>query len=181
MRTILPIPKGMSREVQSDLLLIRWSWRKSGNVHLVTFLVFIWNALMLGWFFKTPINWRVLTLNEVFPMLTVVIGLILAYFWFAAWFNTTELEITAKQIHVRIGPVPWRRDIYLAREGIVDVIYRERVNQGYSSTFDVLTVTGDGTETRLICGLLKYEVVVFYVREIRAFLGLPDATLSPDA
>ena len=60
---------------------------------------------------------------------------------------------------------------------IRQVTYHENVQQGYASTFEVIAVTADGGERRLIWGLSKSEQAFFYVSELRSFLRLRDISL----
>lgn len=108
------------------------------------------------------------------------LGIFVAYRCIATLLNTTELEISPDLLRVTTGPVPWHGEIRLAPAEIQDVVFHERAERNYGSTYDVAVVTTTGGEKRLIKGLNHYEVAVFYVREIRSILGLPNVALSPD-
>jgi hypothetical protein len=175
----LPLPKGFSREIQLDRLIIRRTWRQ--NWLLFVGFTLVWNACTIGWFVKTEINWSALTMNELFPLLSVGIGLFLAYAVIGAGLNTTTLEITRDNLRVSTGPVPWHPEKRIPTAGISNVIFRERTNPRYSSTYRVMVVLGSEKEKSLFGALHSYEETVFYVREIRSWLKLPDVSLSPDA
>jgi hypothetical protein len=162
-------------------MIIRRSWRAAGGLFASTLAALVWNAFMIGWYWNANIRWNALSLTELFPLLFVGIGLFLAYACLAALLNTTELEVTSDILRVTTGPLPWHRGVRMTTAEIRNVIFREFASKGYSTTYEVNAVTAGDEEKRLVGRLMQYEVVVFYVREIRSFLGLPDTTLSPDA
>lgn len=175
----LPLPKGFSREILADRLIIRRTWRH--NWLLFLGFTIVWNACTMGWYIKTEIKWTALTMNELFPLGFVGIGLFLVYSLIGAYLNTTELEVTRDTLRVSTGPVPWHREKRIPTAEISNVIFRERAQQGYASTYRVMAVRASGKEKSLVGSLISYEETVFYVREIRAWLKLPDVSLSPDA
>src|SRR5205814_621787 len=98
-------------------------------------------------------------------LLMIGLAAILVYAGGAVAFNSTRLEVTREHLAVRVGPVPWRGGVALASAGIRVVSFRENVQQGYATTYDLVAIDGDG-ESVLIAGLDNYEVTVFYVREL---------------
>ncbi len=141
----------------------------------------IWNFAMFA-MFRTGKVWPASDwASPLVPWALVAIGIFLAYRGLALLLNTTKLEISPDLLRVTTGPVPWHWEIRLAPAEIQDVIYHERTERNYGTTYDVAVVTATGRRKRLIKSINQYEVAVFYVREIRSTLGLPNVTLSPDA
>jgi hypothetical protein len=176
----LPLPKGFSREVQVDRLIIRRSWRAYDNMAAIALFVLVWNAVLFGWFFRTEIRWTALTMNEIFPLLFVGFGLFLAYSVIGTFANTTVLEITPDALQIKTGPIPWHREVRVTTGEIRSVFCRERGRFGNPS-HQVLAVLVSGQEKSLIEGLIKPEQADFYAQEIRSWLKLPDDDLAPDA
>ena len=162
-------------------MIIRRLWREGGGVVAWVLIAVIWNFVLFAMFRTTRIGPGKDWTSPLIPGVLAAIGLYAAYRCLATLLNTTRLEISPDLLRVATGPVPWHFKIRLAPADIEDVIFHERAERGYASTYDVAVVFADGGEKRLIKGLNHYEVAVFYVREIRSILGRPDRTLSPDA
>jgi hypothetical protein len=188
--TSLPVPWGMSREIQGDRVVITRCWRKVDQIWGMIGATLIWNATMIGWYRTKDVDWFDGSggreffnsqLGQLVPLVFVGIGIFLVYASLASLANTTRLEVAASLLNVTTGPVPWHGERRIATTEVANVIYREKASKGYASIYRVMAVMADGKERRLVSGLLDYEATVFYVREIRAALSLPDVTLSPDA
>lgn len=177
----LPVPQSIRREVQADRVIITRTWREGGGVVGLILVAVIWNSVMIAMYRSAEIEPDWVWAWFLIPWALGAIGIYLVYASIATLLNTTEVEISPDLLSVTTGPVPWHREIRLAPAEIQNVIYLERAERGYSSTYDVAVVTASGGEKRLIKRLNQYEVAVFYVREIRSILGLPNVTLSPDA
>ncbi len=177
----IPVPPSIRREVRADRVIIRRVWREGGGVVAWVLIAVIWNFVLYAMYrtgqFGPASKWA----SGLMPWALVAIGLYAAYRCLATLLNTTELEIGPDRLRVTTGPVPWHFAIRLVPAEIQDAIFHERAERNYASTYDVAVVTASGREQRLIKGLNHYEVAVFYVREIRSFLGLRNVRLSPDA
>src|SRR4051812_48357942 len=186
----LPIPAGMSRKFQGNQLVITRCWRKMERVSGTIGVAVVWNAFVILSLMSGRTKWIEdsavpayfeSTLGRLVPDVFVGIGLFLVYYAVATLVNSTRVEITASMLRVTTGPLPWHPERRITTREVADVIYREKASKGYATIYRVIAVLSDGREKRLLGGISDYEATVYYVREIRSVLKLPDLTLSPDA
>ncbi|HTL67522.1 MAG TPA: hypothetical protein VL200_07665 [Lacunisphaera sp.] len=177
----IPVPPSIRREVAADRVIIRRIWREGGGAIAWVCIAVIWNFALYAMYRAGKFGPGEAWAYPWIPWVLLAIGIYAAYRCMAALLNTTVMEISPDLLRVATGPLPWHGVIRLAPAEIGDVVFHERVERGYASTFDVAVVLASGRERRLVRGLNRYEVAAYYVREIRSLLGRPEVAMARKA
>src|SRR5688572_31327866 len=116
MRTPLStLPKGLTREVLADRVVLSRVWRSKELWFIIPFTVF-WDGFLVVWYGAALTKSDTPLVMILFPLLHVAIGLGLTYFCVASLLNRTRLEISPESVRVWTGPVPWHKEIRRSEE-----------------------------------------------------------------
>jgi len=82
-----------------NILTVQWSWMKFPGLFVGTFIgVCFVMVLMLG---------AALRHGGSMPILLIILGATMLYFFLAQFLNTTTVRLDATTLSVRIRPIPW--------------------------------------------------------------------------
>lgn len=89
--------------------------------------------------------------DDVFLLFPLVMGVFVALYTVRDVVNTTTIAVDADMLTVRHAPLPAWRDRDISVHAIAGVMMRERGMSGrYPATYDVVALTKDGREVRLV-------------------------------
>lgn len=179
-------PERMSLEESDSEVVFSWSWFRLSHVFIGLFAV-LWDAFILAWYSKlltdgAPTN--ELHMNALmFPLVHVGVGIGVTYFAIACLLNRTEIRLTAEQLTVRHGPLPWLGNRELACEDLDQLYCVKRVRHsehGHSTSYTLNALLHDGRKVSLVRGLPEIEEGAFLEEQIETRLGIPDRHVRGD-
>ncbi len=161
-------------------VVFSWRWFRAAYLFLVFFAI-AWDAFLIFWYSmavsdKGPpgeMRWLMI----VFPLAHVAVGVGLTYFVIAAFFNRTEVRLTAERLTVHHGPLPWPGNRDLACDDLSKLYCSEDVRRGRHGTMTRYTLNAllqDGKKVTLLSGLEEFEEALFLEQQIEARLSIPD-------
>lgn len=160
-------------------LTMSLSWKRETSSFEFLFLGFFaifWN-LVSHTVFWTFFNSGKDDSARFFPLIHVLIGLFIIYYFLAKLLNKTIIEINNGTLKVSIKPLPWLGNHELQTSNIEQVYVEKKVSYGKNNTPQVsyqLKVISEGTHIKIANKMNKYENARMIEQSIEARLGISD-------
>ncbi len=181
-----PMPDRITREVLPSGLRLTYTWFTPAAWFLLVFCV-LWNGFLVMWYSKAGsiIDWSkgldALAGPEamfvLFPLLHVAAGIGITWFTACSFVNRTMIDVSPREIRVRIGPVPWPGNRAVAPAQVAQV-YREEIvrhtKNGQSITYQLSVALKDGKKLKLVSGVNAADQALYLEQEIERHLGIRD-------
>ena len=185
-----PMPEKVTREVLPSGLRLTYRWFSPAAWFLALFCLF-WDGFLVFWYAgaTTGVDWSK-GLDAVagpqlmfllFPLIHVAVGVGLTYFTVCSFVNRTVIDVSPREISVRIGPLPWRGNRSVAPMQIAQIYREEIVRQtknGQSITYELSAVLKDGKKLKLLSGLHGADQALYLEQEIERHLGIRDQAVA---
>ena len=173
--TAVPAPEKWQVDTAAPgSLLIRWRWFSVAAFFLVPFTLF-WNGIMTAMAFGVTEGMQHperLLFGLVVPHVWVGVGL--AYYCVALFFNSTTVNVTEGTLHVKHGPLPWRGTRAVpVRELEQLFVVEKRGNKG-SLSYELCSLSRDGRRQSLVTGLDKESSARFLEVRLEQAMGIVD-------
>jgi hypothetical protein len=173
-RIDVPMPKGFEVEGLGGELQITRRWFSPQLIVLTVFALF-WNGFMAVWF-GIAISQRI-WLMALFGIVHAMVGIGLAYYVLAGYFNTTLVRVGMGELSISQGPFPYPGNKRLDSVSIKQLYCKERSHRGEDLTgwsYELHIVTTDGKHEKLLTGLDESEQALYLEQEIERYLGIED-------
>jgi len=186
----VPMPERITREVLPSGLRLTWRWMSPAAYFLVFFCVF-WDGFLVFWYATatSDVDWsqgaealagpRLMML--LFPLLHVAAGIGITYFTVCKFVNRTVVDVSPRELVVRIEPLPWPGKRAVAPLQIAQ-IYREEVvrhgKNGTTITYQLSAALKDGKKLKLLSGLEAADQALYLEQEIERHLGIRDQPVA---
>ncbi len=173
-RQKVPMPKGFNVVDFGTTLEMTRRWFSPMFLFLLVFCIF-WNGFMVVWhgIALTTGMWPM----SCFGLIHTGLGVGLAYFTAAGFFNRTVVRADRGMIEVRHGPLPWPGNKTLPA-GQVDQLYcKETVSHGKNGPhhrYSVEVAMKGNTAATLLSGLTTAEHALYIEQELERHLGIED-------
>lgn len=186
-----PMPERITREVLPSGLRLSYRWLSPAAYFLVFFCVF-WNGFLVAWYAGATagLDWSKgfgaalagpQAMMLLFPLIHVAVGVGLTYYTVCCFVNRTVIDVSPREISVRIGPLPWRGNRTVAPTQVAQ-IYREEVvrhtKNGQSISYHVSAALKDGKKLKLLSGLSAADQALYLEQEIERHLGIRDQPVA---
>ena len=186
-----PMPDGVTREVLPSGLRLTYRWFKPAAAWSMLVFCVIWDGFIVLWYSQanTVLDWSqglaalasLEVLFLVFPLIHVAIGAVITWFTACSFVNRTTIDVSPREIAVRIGPLPWPGNRSVAPAQVAQ-IYREQVvhqtKNGESVTYRLSAVLKVGRKLELLSGLTSADQALYFEQEIERHLGIRDQPVT---
>ena len=173
--TDMTLPKGFELNYFDEYMQITRVWH-SFKTFFVLIGALIFNGVwMTNGFFEILFSDRELLL-KLFCLVFIVIGLGSVYLTIATWLNKTQIYVSKDAIEIKHKPIPWpgnkRIETSNIKQLFVKKISRSSGNNRTTYTFNVLGVTSESKQFKLITGLERHQHAHFIERKIEDYLNI---------
>jgi hypothetical protein len=171
----VPLPKGIMIEHQGFDLAITRRWLSPKFFFLVFFCLF-WDGFLCFWY-SLALSQRVWVM-ALFALGHAAIGVGLTYYTIAGFLNHTLIRVSASQLDVSHGPLPWPGKKRLDSTSIAQIFCKEHISRGKNgttTTYQVHAATRAGVQERLVKSLDSSDQALYLEQEIERFLSIKDA------
>lgn len=162
-------PKRVTVENRENKLILKQRWF-SWNYVFTLFIGIIWYGAIL-FIFGVDLFFFLAVIFSFFP------SLIITYWVFAGFFNSSIVEVTRQEISVRHSPLPWFGNKAIPTINVVQLFCEEIVKTtkaGVSRTYTLNAITRDGQKTSLLSGLESPDIGLFIEQQIESWLHIAD-------
>ncbi|MCP4131604.1 MAG: hypothetical protein GY754_11550 [bacterium] len=174
-RLPIPLPEKIQLTRQGGSLEISYKWFSFVYLFLLFFCIG-WNTFM--------VVWHAISLSSgawfmsLFGIAHTAVGIGLAYYTLAGFFNRTIITAGMGHLEVRHGPIPWKGNRKLNTMEIEQLYCKEKISNGkngtsYSYELHVI-LTGNKPKLKLLKRLQEAEQALFIEQELEKFLGIKD-------
>lgn len=181
-----PMPERVTRELLPTGLRLTYRWFKPAAWFMLFFCVF-WNGFLVFWYSAATadVDWSKgldtvagpNLLFLLFPLLHVAAGIGMTYFTACLFVNSTMVDVSPREIGVRIGPLPWPGNRTVA-PALVAQIYREEIvrhtKNGTQISYQLSVALKDGKKLKLLSGIHAADQALYLEQEIEQHLGIRD-------
>ena len=178
------LPSGVEVKEGTGEMVIRINWWKAGSrAANKFFLIFtlIWNGFLI------PFIFVIIALGEMFILLFLslhfAVGVGMAYYLVARFFNTTEIRVNRQRITSEYGPVrlPFKAPLDIPSYRIKQLFIKEkeagRVNGAPQYSYDLMVIQNPGNEIKLVAGMDRMTQQ-YLEQEIEKFLDVDDRAVD---
>jgi hypothetical protein len=171
------LPERFEIDEGGGALRICWKWPKAGGIVLGIFAVG-WDGFLLSWYQQALAVERPSAMMLLFPLAHVAVGLVLPYLAIACFLNTTKVEVSAGELRVAHGPLPFPGNRTLRVNEIRQLFCVERTGKRGSRTYNVMAQLTSSRELTLVHGLTSDREARFLEQRIESRLGLANQPVS---
>jgi hypothetical protein len=174
-RLDVPLPKGLIVEHQGYDLAITRRWL-SPKFFFLVFFCLCWDGFLCFWY-SLALSQRVWVM-ALFALGHAAIGVWLTYYTIAGFLNHTLIRVSASQLDVSHGPLPWPGRKRLDSASIAQIFCKEHISRGKNgttTTYQVHAATRAGVQERLVESLDSSDQALYLEQEIERFLNIKDA------
>lgn len=172
-RELVGLPERFAVEDHGGALSISWSWRKSGSIVILLFLV-PWFLILIAW------NWIALSQGawqlSFFSLFHVAAGVFVAVVGLRQWFNTTVITVDRTRLKVAVGPVPAPGRMEVPSSSLDQLFCVAREHSGKNGrrwkTYNVVAKTKDGREQTIIANLETDRQALFIEQKLERHLSI---------
>lgn len=162
-------------------LVMRRSWYSHGLLFLAVFCLF-WDGFLVNWYrIVLGADTGPGLLFFVFPLIHVAVGVGLTYRTLAGFLNKTWITVTADEVTVRHGPLPWFGNLALSSADIQQLYCEQSVSRGKNGTgasYRLSAVLRDGRSLDLLRSLSSAAEARYLEQRIEERLGIEDAPVA---
>jgi hypothetical protein len=174
-RLDVPLPKGILVEQQGDGLAITRRWFSPKFLFLVFFCA-CWDGFLCFWY-SMALSQQV-WIMAIFALGHATIGLGLTYYTIAGFVNHTLIRVSASQLDVSHGPLPWLGKKRIDSSSIAQIYCKEHISRsrnGTTTSYQVHAATHAGVQERLVDALDSSDQALYLEQEVERFLNIKDA------
>lgn len=180
-----PLPKRISLEDAGDSVVIRRRWFTWAILFFVFFCAF-WDGITLV-FVVEAVRKIVAGDTGGWAMLLFIsghmaIGAGLTYYTLATLFNTTTIRISATELTIRHGPVPWFGQRTLDPAQVKQLFVERKVHRGkngsVSYSYRLHAILLDDQRVKLLSGITDENQARFLEHTMERFLAIQDSPVK---
>lgn len=180
----ITLPKGFELNYFDEYMQITRVWHGVQTYFLLLFAL-IFNGVWIGSGFVEILFSERELLTKLSSLVFVFLGLGLLYFTIATWLNKTQIYVSKNSIEVKHQPVPWRGSKKIKADTI-EQFFVEKKHVGSSNgnpryTYNVLGLTSENMQVKLIAGLEFRDHARFIEKTIEDYLGIEDVKIEGEA
>lgn len=171
-------PERWQVEAAPGSLLVRWRWFTWVALFLVPFTLF-WNGILGTMAFAGTEGFthpERLLFGLLIPHVWVGIGL--AYFTLASFFNSTEVRFNNGMLHVKHGPLPWRGQRHLQTREVGQLFVLEKRGNKGGITYELCALLSDGKRISLLSSLNDEGQARFLELRLEQVMGIVDRPVA---
>ena len=173
--TDMTLPKGFELNYFDEYMQITRVWHSFKTFFVLTGALIFNGVWITNGFFELLFSDRELLL-KLFCLVFIVIGLGLIYLTITTWLNKTQIYVSKDAIEIKHKPIPWpgnkRIETSNIKQLFVKKISRNSSNNRTTYTFNVLGVTSENKQFKLITGLERHQHAHFIERKIEDYLNI---------
>jgi len=178
----VPMPRNVTCDKQPTGVTLTRRWFSGIAIFLLFFSLF-WNGIVFFIFGLavlpgTEAPW--FTYLILLPFLAL--GLYLAYYTLTRILNKTVIQLTASELSIQHGPLPWPGNRLLPVSGLKQLYCKEVISRDYEGDtfirYHLLAVLSDGQEIELLKGIESPETVRYLEQEIENWLNIEDMAVA---
>jgi hypothetical protein len=168
-RAKVPHPDGIAIEHRSGGLRLVRRWF-SGKIVLAAFFCVFWDGFLISWYTRPELP----LVAKLFPLLHLAVGVVMTYWVFAGFLNSTVIDVGMGQLTIRHRPVPWPGNRHLMRADLTQLFSEQVTNSSRYTSYRLSAVRRDGRKVKLVSGLPEADQALFLEQQIEAYLGIRD-------
>lgn len=180
----LALPKGFEVNYFDKYMQITRVWHG-----VKTYFIFLFALIFNGVWIGNGFVEILLSDRELLPKLGfsifIVLGFGLLYFAIATWLNKTQIYVSKNTIEIKHQPVPWLGNKKIKADNIeqlfVEEKYRGSSNNNPRYSYNLLGLTSEGTQFKLIAGCESRYHARFIEKTIEDYLGIQNAKIEGEA
>ena len=171
------LPKGLSVEKTVSELRLRRRWFSKLTVFLTVFAAF-WDGFLLIWFFIALKDGNFLMAAA--GSLHAAVGLGLSYYVLAGYLNSTLVAVNRENLIIFHQPLPWPGTKTLKSSAVSQLYCRSVRSSSRSGTlsYEVRALLSDGTDVKLLSGLIEDRQALFIEQEVERYLRIEDRSVN---
>lgn len=172
------LPKGFRVDRTARGFQISRRWLTPATWFLLFFAI-VWNGFNVVW--NSIALTQGLWFMSAFSLFHVAVGVGLAYFVAAQFFNTTTIRCEDGTLTIHHGPLPWRGNQSLATHEIRQLYCTEKITHGKngsSTNYALHAVLANQQRKTLLNGLGEADQAVFIEQQIEKHLRLVDQAVA---
>jgi hypothetical protein len=176
------MPKDFRLESWGPELVLTRRWYTHAVWLLLVFCI-IWDGFLVMWYSVATREliegkggagpWIML----IFPVLHLAVGVFLTYFVISTFVNKTVIRVTAGELTVKHGPLPWGGNCQLPTCDLKQVFCtekRHRKKHGCSFSYNVEALKSDGHQMTLVSSLQELNQALFIEQQVEQHLKIED-------
>lgn len=183
-KTDITLPKGFELNYFDEYMQITRVWHGVQTYFLLLFALIFNGVWIENGIVEILFSDREL-LPKLFPLIFVFLGLGLLYSTVATWLNKTQIYVSKNSIEVKHQPVPWLGSKKIKADTIeqlfVEEKYRGSSNDNPRYTYNVLGLTSENVQFKLIAGLEFRDHARFIEKTIEDYLRIKDVKVEGEA
>lgn len=173
----MPMPYRSAGKPDRGQLTITRRWVGLQSVFLLVFAA-SWDAMLVRTLTQFAVHGPTPIL--LLPLLHVIAGVVITYIALANLLNSTVITVTAEQLTIRHGPLPWAGNLAVASAELKQLYCSEHLSQRKNDVqrrYGVEAILNDNTRRTLIKGLFDADQALFIEQEIEEHLGIVDVVV----
>ena len=180
----ITLPKGFEINYFDEYMQITRVWHGLQTYFLLLFALIFIGIWIGNGFVEILFSEREL-LPKLFSLVFLFLGLGLLYLTVATWLNKTHIYVSKNSIEVKHQPVPWRGNKKIKADNI-EQFFVEKKHVGSSNnnpryTYNVLGLTSENIQVKLIAGLEFRDHARFIEKAIEDYLRIKDVKIEGEA
>ncbi len=184
LRPATPVDHRVRETVTATGLTLELSWFQPQTLFLAGFALF-WNGFLVVWYsmaFAGLASGEVASVAMlVFPLLHVAVGIGVGYTAVAGFVNKTVVDVGARVLTVRHGPLPWPGNTEVRSHDLDQLFLGMRVERGKNSSrtvYDLKALLKSGRELVVCKGLTDARSARYLEHRVEGWLGLEDRPVA---
>lgn len=180
----ITLPKGFEVNYFEEYMQITRVWHGVKTYFILLFALIFNGVWINSGFVELLLSDREL-LPKLFFSIFFFLGLGLLYFAVATWLNKTQIYVSKSNIEIKHQPVPWLGNKKIKADNIEQLFVEEKY-QGSSNdnprySYNVIGLTSEGTQFKLIAGCESRYHARFIEKTIENYLGIENVTIEGEA
>ena len=187
MAGVIPVPESVVESHTGSGTLVVCQWDRNRlllwifSVAFLGFLGFVIGEAMFGndalWRSIRESHWIMMIFLCGPALMFVAAG----YALIAAFFNHTDIHVTASDLEIRIRPIPWYGKRTISKSEIAQLFVREKVNKDsygrISRSYEIHWIDSRNQRRPLVRGLRVHEAL-YLENRLEEILGIEDQPVS---
>ena len=155
------------------------------SLFFLLFFCIAWNAFLIGWYTmgsQMGEDGVIGLIMFIFPIGHVAVGVSLAYGVIAGFLNRTTVEVSASELSIRHGPIPWKGNQRLAASDISQIYCKASKAAVRREAAAVLQPTlyaklKDDRRIKLLSKMGELETLRYLEQRLEERLGINDRSV----
>jgi hypothetical protein len=187
MTGVIPVPESVVESQTGSGTLITCQWDRNRvllGIFAIAFVGFVGFVIGEAMFGSNALSrlireghWIMTTFLSIPAMLVGAAG----YGLIAAFFNHTDIHVTASQLEIRFRPIPWRSERIISKSEIIQLFVREKVNKDtygrISKSYEIHWIDSRNQRRPLVRGL-RVQEALYLENRLEEILGIEDQPVS---